>query len=134
MAPPLRAPSWVLLGVLGVVAAGVAVTQLPPWSFLTRADLPSCGRVNPDPRTGEVPRGAVDCLAAARDGDAGAELQVVAPTEQGDPVRVYYRVVPGVDGLELFVHSPDGPGRSGWTHDRCPEAGTLPDIGTCRRV
>jgi hypothetical protein len=128
---PQRAPRWVLILLVLAVAAVVAALKMPPWSFLTREDLTSCGEVSRD-RTGEVPRDGTACLLAAQTNGAGAELKVTDYTDEGDPIFTYYRVTPDHSGMEVFVDSRDGYGKKGWTHLDCPQARAVPDVGTCQ--
>lgn len=130
---PQRAPRWVLVIVVLAVAAAVAVIKMPPWSFLTREDLTSCGEVTRGV-DGEVPQDGVACLLAAQTNRTGAELKVTDYTVEGDPIFTYYRVVPDRSGMEVFIDSRDGYGKKGWTHNYCPEANTVPDVGTCQEA
>ncbi len=130
---PQPAPRWVLILVVLAVAAVVAVLKMPPWSFLTREDLASCGEVNRD-MTGEVPGDGTACLAAAETSGTGAELKVTDYTVEGDPIFTYYRVVPERSGMEVFIDSRDGYGKKGWTHLSCPQAHAVPDVGTCEEA
>ncbi|WP_432548635.1 hypothetical protein [Kineococcus sp. SYSU DK004] len=130
---PQRAPWWVLLAVVLGVAAVLVAIYAPPLSFLTRQDLTSCGDVTRDV-DGQVPREAVACLQEAQAAGAGAELTVTDYTVEGDPITTYYRAVPDRSGLEVYVDSRDGYGKQGWTHLHCPQARTVPDVGTCQDV
>ncbi|WP_432538003.1 hypothetical protein [Kineococcus arenarius] len=54
-------------------------------------------------------------------------------TEEGDPIRPYYRVLPGRSGLEVFTdYSRDTYGSHDWEHLSCPAARSPEDLGTCR--
>ena len=130
---PQRAPRWVLVIAVLALAAVVAVIKMPPWSFLTREDLASCGQVSRG-MTGEVPPDGPACLLAAQTNGTGAELKVTDYTDEGDPIFTYCRVVPDRSGMEVFIDSRDGYGKKGWTHNYCPQAHTVPDVGTCREA
>lgn len=78
-----------------------------------------------------MPDAAWSCLDAA--GTAGAELAVTAPTIEGDPTTTYYRVGPGIDGLELFHDATqDRFGSGAWHHEFCPRTATVRDPRGCR--
>lgn len=90
--------------------------------FPERIPLPAC-----DPvvlAQGEVvPPEAWDCLndAAAA---TGAELAVTTPTVEGDPITSYYRVGPGIEGLEVYVDGTKdrfGDPQHPWTYTSCPQ-------------
>jgi hypothetical protein len=126
-------PRWVLVLVVLALTAVVAIIKMPPWSFLTREDLTSCGEVTRGV-AGEVPPNGPACLLTAQANGTGAELKVTDYTVEGDPIFTYYRVVPGRSGMEVFIDSRDGYGKKGWTHNYCPQAHTVPDVGGCREA
>lgn len=65
---------------------------------------------------------AVDCFNAAI-GKANAELAVVAPTTEGDPIVTFYRTAPGMTGFEMYVNGTfDRYGQGKWDHLTCPGA------------
>jgi hypothetical protein len=101
-------------------------------AFAGRTKFPSCGPVTLD-QGQEVPDKAWACLDEAF--DTGAELQVTSPTIEGDPILRYYRVGPGIDGLEWFDDlSLDRFGPGGWSHVTCPGTVTVTDPLNCRDV
>lgn len=104
-----------------------------PASFTERTELPSCGTVQVDQgRT--VGDDAWACLDDAATAD-GAELVVTALSTEGDPLTTYYRVGPGIDGLELFVDSTqDEWGVQGWIHQVCPDTVTAAEPLGCADV
>ncbi|MET0788283.1 MAG: hypothetical protein ABWY33_03480 [Cellulomonas sp.] len=125
----------------GATALGVALAVSAcgggggnaPATFTERAELPSCGEVRPDQGTG-VDDDAWACLDHAATGD-GAELVVTALSTEGDPITTYYRVGPGIDGVEVFVDSTqDGWGVQGWNHQVCPDTVTAAEPLGCADV
>lgn len=87
-----------------------------PKKFRDRSQLPSCGEVASRNLTGPE-LGGFACLSSPR--DAGAELAVLVWTQEGDPLVKYYRVGPGIDGVELFVDNTLDSYRSeDWTHQQ----------------
>jgi hypothetical protein len=98
-----------------------------PAEFTKRERLPSCGRVVLQPAQ-LTPASAISCIDEA----SSAELVVMRPTTEGDPIVEYYRKVPGVAGLELFIDATrDSYGVRQWTFAACPEALSVVDLGTC---
>jgi len=118
----------VLVVVVLAIAAVAVVIKMPPWAFLTREDLASCGEVSRGV-TGEVPQDGAACLQTAQTNGTGAELKVTDYTTEADPIFTYYRVVPERSGMEIFIDSRDGYGKKGWTHNYCPQAHAMPDVG-----
>ncbi|MEU1973368.1 hypothetical protein ABZ477_17070 [Microbacterium sp. NPDC019599] len=98
-----------------------------PAEFQSRAQLPSCGTVELD-QGDSIPSDALDCVADA--GDDGAELVVVAPTVEGDPITTYYRILPQ-GGWEVFTDMSEDSFGGGWSHALCPDAVSMDDMGTC---
>ena len=70
-----------------------------PEEFRTRTPLPACDDVVLDQGT-QIPDASVACIEEA--GSDGAELAVVQPTVEGDPLVTFYRVGPGIDGMEIW--------------------------------
>lgn len=102
-----------------------------PAAFLDRDELASCGEV--ELTQGEsIPDEAYDCMDAAF--ATGAELVVLAPTTEGDPIVTYYRVGPGIDGMEYFIDSTLDQYGFGWAQLRCPGTTTLREPQACEEV
>jgi hypothetical protein len=102
-----------------------------PATFRERAELASCGEVVLD--QGEsTPDDAAACLDAGF--ASGAELVVVGPTTEGDPVVSYYRVGPAIQGMEIFIDSTLDQWGFGWSHQMCAEATSFIDVGECAEV
>lgn len=102
-----------------------------PRGFLDRSSLFSCGEFVLGQGAVE-PREGWDCLAARL--ETGAELVVVSPTIEGDPVITYYRVGPDIAGIEVFEDSSfDKFGSGRWALRRCSlePAGTEVVVGSC---
>lgn len=87
-----------------------------PAEFKDREPLASCG----DLILGQgepIPRVAFDCLDGAR--DTGAELAVVMPTTEGDPIVTYYRVGPNIQGMDIFSDMTLDAYGGGWQVQHC---------------
>jgi hypothetical protein len=71
-----------------------------------RPTFASCGEVTlkQGERLPQKGHSEVACLRAALDAGSGAELKVVFPTVEGDPVAEYYRVTPSRT-TEVYVDS-----------------------------
>ncbi|PPK92208.1 hypothetical protein CLV92_11670 [Kineococcus xinjiangensis] len=124
--------TFVLIGAGLLLLVPPFVQAMAPEDFRSRQDLPQCPAVT-------VPQGATtsesswDCLLDADAHRRGAEVEVVTPTAEGDPITSYYRRLPGRPGLEVFISSSqDTFGSGGWEHVWCPEATSPDDLGACR--
>ncbi|WP_284292442.1 hypothetical protein [Luteimicrobium album] len=123
--------------VVGLAVAGLAAcsgvqgsSPTPSW-FADREPLSPCGSVTSAPGSdGALPADALACLAAgAHD---GAELTVGSYITEGDLIVSYYRVGPGIDGIEVITDATrDAFGPREWRLDRCPDATSVTDLGTC---
>lgn len=107
-------------------------SESAPAAFRDRTALFSCGDFVLD-QTMEVPPEAWDCLAGGV--DDGAEVTIVRPTTEGDPIITYYRVGPEIDGMEYFTDPTlDKFGADTWEHMLCA-VGTHPlDVVNCVRA
>jgi hypothetical protein len=87
--------------------------------FASREDLFSCGEyIRAQGVSWDEPQEGWDCLAEHL--EDGAELVLVSPTIEGDPIITYYRVGPGIDGLEYFTDASfDKFGGDTWTRTVC---------------
>ncbi len=121
-----------LIAVALLVVIGWSVWTPPPWSFLTRTELPQCPRVDAEQAVEFDVVGAClfDDLARHR----GAELLVASLTDEGGEIRTYYRALPQTTGLEVWSDMSDDRYGGGWDHRVCPEAVSLTVLGTCRDV
>ena len=91
-----------------------------PDDFRDRPALPACGRVElgQGERVQQVDPEALACLREAFDTGRGAELVVVSPTIEGDPVTDYRRVLP--DGTtEVWTDMTEDQYGGGWHHGAC---------------
>ena len=118
---------------LAIAALSTAACSGPPAApveFTDRAPLPSCGEIVLD--QGEtIPEDALDCMEAAVEADGG-ELKVTSPTVEGDPIVTYYRVGPGIDGVDMFIDgTADAYGAGTWIHENCPGDATISEFGGC---
>ena len=88
-----------------------------PAAFTNREALFSCGEfVLGQGET--LPPEAWDCLAERL--ETGAEIVLAQPTTEGDPIITYYRVGPGIDGMEYFTDPTfDTWGADAWEHMLC---------------
>lgn len=101
-------------------AAARSSTEAPD-GFIDRVHRESCGEITLD-QGASLPPDAVDCINAAI-GAADAQLAVVAPTTEGDPIVTFYRTSASTPGVELFVDAEyDRFGSGAWTHERFPAA------------
>ncbi|NLF04134.1 MAG: hypothetical protein GX593_03885 [Actinomycetales bacterium] len=88
-----------------------------PDAFTNRKPLFSCGEFVLG-QGATTPQEGWDCLAEHL--ETGAELVVVAPTVEGDPIMTYYRVGPEIDGMEYFSDPTfDTWGADEWEHMLC---------------
>lgn len=122
---------------VGVLALVLSACSVLPWvsstpdAFTDRTELPTCGvedrgRGAPEPSEGEV------CLVEAMTGGTAAELAATALTDEGDAIRSYYRTVPGVPGLVVYVDGTDDSyGSQGWALLTCPDATAPSDLEDC---
>jgi hypothetical protein len=91
-----------------------------PEGFRDRAVLPACGRVvlGQGERVSRVDPEALACLRDGLTDGQGAELVVVSPTIEGDPVTDYRRVLP--DGsTEVWTDMTEDEHGGGWDHGTC---------------
>lgn len=123
--------------VAGFAIAGAVVVPTVDWPWSSpRVDgeLPWCGSVTVGIGSGlgEVPADREACLFDPEAQRSGAELEVVRSTTEGAPVRVYYRSLPGEQGLQVMEDSTDDPyGSGGWTVVSCPDATAIDSLGSC---
>ncbi|MDQ3900138.1 MAG: hypothetical protein M3319_06700 [Actinomycetota bacterium] len=123
---------WLVLTCCVAVTAVVAGCTKPrePAEFSERGMLPSCGQITLD-QGEQIPADTLRCLDDAF--DTGAELAVTFPTVEGDPIVRYYRVGPGIDGLEIFDDtSQDRFGAGRWNHMLCPGTVTASEPLNCQ--
>jgi len=90
-----------------------------PAGFHDDVERTSCG----DVRLGQgelLPSDAASCMNAAI-GATNAELAVITPTTEGDPIVTFYRTSADSPGFELYVNgSYDRYGAGEWAHLTCP--------------
>lgn len=117
------------LAVLAVVA--VVLDRRDPAAYRDRAALPDCGSLE-TALDGTVPvTAATACFDEAVGGPQGAELLVVAYTDEGDPVRRTHRALPGGGVVVLTDATDDAFGPGGWSRQTCPAATALRELGDC---
>ncbi|WP_432548331.1 hypothetical protein [Kineococcus sp. SYSU DK004] len=134
-APPTRRPSVgtvLAVALLALAVAGAAwvawevtASGRAPRAFTERVPYPTCPPV-------EVPLGGaslppvLQCLTAPGAGREGAEVRVTTLTEEGDPIRTSYRLLPAGAGVDVFTDATDDSyGSGGWEHVRCPDVAAL---------
>lgn len=101
------------------------------WS--RRADLPTCGKVTVThgQLLKDVAQKELECMERAVGNGVGAELTYTFPTNEGDPIRVYYRATP-TGRLEVYVDSTaDNFGSRRWSYFRCEKASPIADWANC---
>jgi hypothetical protein len=109
-----------------------------PDVFASREQLPACGSFpdrRPDAPLTAAEQNGLDCVRAALAAGTGAELSYAFLTTEGAPVRYWLRVLPG-GAVEMYEHSSDTNGPSGWTrYTSCTiteaELATPPLPGPC---
>lgn len=99
--------------------------------WLDREPLPACGTLDVDQGDGwrETDPEVFDCFEAAlRNGDQ-AELAVVYPTVEGDPIRVWYRLIG--DRMEVYedASADSYGGDTTWMFRTCDVPDRLPRRG-----
>lgn len=95
-----------------------------------RPAFPSCGEVTLEQgeRLQQKGRSEVACLRAAFDAGGEAELKVVFPTVEGDPVTEYYRVTPSRT-TEVYVDSTKDPNSDQtWSFADCGQPESVLDV------
>lgn len=106
-------------GPVALVADTVGGGSGPP-QFRDRPALASCGRVElgQGERVRDVGPDELACLRRAFEDGTGAELVVVSPTTEGDPVTDYRRVL--ADGTtEVWTDMTEDQFGGGWDHGSC---------------
>lgn len=77
------------------------------------------------PTSGE----AFDCLNERF--ESGAELVVVMPTTEGEPTVTYYRVGPGIDGVDIYADMTRDSYGGGWHVQHCPTTTDVNELSGC---
>ena len=55
-------------------------------------------------------------------------------TVEGDPIKTYYRALPG-EGLEVFTDATaDSFGSEGWRHVRCVDVAAVENLDSCQEA
>ncbi|ABS03750.1 hypothetical protein Krad_2269 [Kineococcus radiotolerans SRS30216 = ATCC BAA-149] len=105
-----------------------------PAAFRERFALPQCAPITVD--QGRVdPAALQDCLLSSDAQREGAEVLVTSNTVEGDPIKTYYRALPG-EGLEVFTDATaDSFGSEGWRHVRCVDvAAAVENLDSCQEA
>jgi hypothetical protein len=95
-----------------------------------RSTLPGCGEVTLEQGEHLQQKGGSEfaCLRAAFKSGDGAELKVVSPTVEGDPVTEYYRVNPSRT-TEIYVDSTEDPNSDqSWSFAQCEQPESVLDV------
>ena len=87
-----------------------------PAEFRERASLSLCPVVVLE-QGKPMPGDMFDCLNNGF--DSGAEMVMIQPTTEGDPVVTYYRVGPGIDGVDIYTDMTADRFGSGWHIQHC---------------
>lgn len=78
-----------------------------------------------------IPAAAVECIDSAI-GRSDAELAVLSPTTEGDPIVTFYRTVPPAGGIEIYTDATqDNFGPKTWTHQSCPTVTSVTSLRGC---
>ena len=117
-----------LIGVLAgcSVLAGDAVRD--QWE--ERSTLPTCGEVTLEQgeRLRKKGRSEIACLRAAFNAGGGAELKVVFPTVEGDPITEYYRIT-SRRTTEIYIDSSqDQNSDQKWSFAQCEKPASVLDV------
>lgn len=79
-----------------------------------------------------IPISAIRCMESAAIDGNGAELAVSRPTTEGDTIVSYFRLGPGIEGMDVFVDgTADSFGPGTWTYQHCRSAVSISEVGTC---
>ena len=98
-----------------------------PSAFQQRDPLPACPDITLE--QGEAIEGtSAACLEEA--GSEGAELAVVLPTVEGDPIVRFFRVGPDIDGMEIWEDWTRDTFGGGWHLGLCSEV-NVSNPGDC---
>jgi hypothetical protein len=118
------APALVPLLLLGATACGG-----PPGEFADRDPLPSCGQVEHGAGRIVLPAKVEACMQRARGSRRGGELALTYHSQEGDPIRAYFRYEPGQTALLVWQDVSDDRFGSGadWIRYRCR---TVDEIAT----
>ncbi len=108
-------------------------SERAPAAFRERSALPQCTAITVF--QGEsVPADLKDCLLSSDAQRDGAEVVVTRPTTEGDPIKTYYRALPG-GGLEVFTDATaDSFGPGEWHHVRCADVAALENLDSCQQA
>lgn len=110
-----------------LAASVAAASPDAPAAFRDRTPFTSCGTVQlqqGDP----IPATRIACLVGGT--TAGRELVVTSPTTDGDPIVRYFRVGPGISGVQLFTDATADPNGGGWSRTTCT-SGRIDQYGAC---
>ena len=128
-ATPIGATPIGAAGADGPVAAS-RLSSAAPAGFRDGLPRTSCGDITLG--QGErIPAAAVDCIDSAI-GRSDAELAVLSPTTEGDPIVTFYRTVPLAGGIEIYTDATqDNFGPKTWTHQSCPTVTSVTSLRGC---
>lgn len=76
-----------------------------------------------------MPDDTFDCLNNGF--DSGAELVLIQPTTEGDPVVTYYRVGPDIDGVDMYTDMTVDKFGSGWHIQHCTTTTNVNELSGC---
>jgi hypothetical protein len=113
--------------------AAARQSEIAPEGFDEGPSRTPCGEVTLG-QGEQLPTNAVDCIDAAI-GSMDAELAVVSPTTEGDPIVTFYRTAAGAPGVEKFTDAEfDRYGPKTWTHENCPQTTTVISLQGCSEI
>ncbi|WP_432493679.1 hypothetical protein [Kineococcus gypseus] len=115
--------AWVLWQLTAAGRAPRAFTERDPYRTCPPVHVPQ----------GREPPPLQECLTSPGARREGVEVRVTTLTTEGDPVRTYYRALPGGAGVEVFVDATDDSfGSERWEHLHCPDVAALSTFEDCR--
>lgn len=110
--------------------AASRLSSAAPDAFRDGLHRTSCGDITLG-QGEQIPPVAVECIDATI-GLSDAELAVLSPTTEGDPIVTFYRTVPPADGIEIYTDATrDNFGPKTWTHQSCPTAASVTSLRSC---
>jgi hypothetical protein len=129
--PPGEIPSVLALPNGAIHSA--LTSEHAPAGFHDGVNRASCGQFTLK-QGQKVSSAAIDCINAAR-GTTAAQLVVVSPTTEGDPIVNIYRTDAGSEGVKVFIDNEfDRWGAPGWNVRVCELAASTNFLIGCAEL